>query len=111
MIGNPPYSISSQNKGKWIHTLLDCYKKNLNERKLNLDDDYIKFIRLGQHYVEKNGSGILAYISNNSFIDGITHRQMRLTLMQVFDEIYILDLHGNSRKQVKTKMSLTLCKV
>ncbi len=99
MIGNPPYSISSQNKGEWIQGLLDCYKKNLNERKLNLDDDYIKFIRLGQHYVEKNGSGILAYISNNSFIDGITHRQMRLTLMQVFDEIYILDLHGNSRKQ------------
>ena len=99
MIGNPPYSVSSQNKGEWIQGLIDCYKKNLNERKLNLDDDYIKFIRLGQHYVEKNGSGILAYISNNSFIDGITHRQMRLTLMQVFDEIYILDLHGNSRKQ------------
>ena len=99
MIGNPPYSVSSQNKGEWIQELIDCYKKNLNERKLNLDDDYIKFIRLGQHYVEKNGSGILAYISNNSFIDGITHRQMRLTLMQVFDEIYILDLHGNSRKQ------------
>lgn len=79
--------------------LLDAYKKNLNERKINIDDDYIKFIRLGQHYVEKNGSGILAYISNNSFIDGITHRQMRLTLMQVFDEIFILDLHGNSRKQ------------
>ena len=99
MIGNPPYSVSSQNKGEWIQGLLDSYKKNLNERKLNLDDDYIKFIRLGQHYVEKNGSGILAYISNNSFIDGITHRQMRLSLMQVFDEIYILDLHGNSRKQ------------
>ena len=99
MIGNPPYSVSSQNNGKWIVGSLDVYKKNLNERKINLDDDYIKFIRLGQHYVEKNGSGILAYISNNSFIDGITHRQMRLTLMQVFDEIYILDLHGNSRKQ------------
>ncbi len=99
MIGNPPYSISSQNNGKWITNLIADYKKGLNERKLNLDDDYIKFIRLGQQYVEKNGSGILAYISNNSFIDGITHRQMRLTLMQVFDEIYILDLHGNSRKQ------------
>ena len=99
MIGNPPYSISSQNNGKWIMGLLDAYKKNLNERKINIDDDYIKFIRLGQHYVEKNGSGILAYISNNSFIDGITHRQMRLNLMQVFDEIFILDLHGNSRKQ------------
>lgn len=99
MIGNPPYSVSSQNKGKWVNRLLENYKINLNERKLNLDDDYIKFIRLGQHYVEKNGEGVLAYISNNSFIDGITHRQMRFTLMQAFDEIYILNLHGNSRKQ------------
>ena len=99
MIGNPPYSISSQNNGKWITNLIADYKKDLNERKINIDDDYVKFIRLGQHYVEKNGSGILAYISNNSFIDGITHRQMRKSLMQAFDKIYVLDLHGNSRKQ------------
>ena len=99
MIGNPPYSISSQNKGEWISTLVADYKKGLNERKINIEDDYIKFIRLGQYYVEKNSSGILAYISNNSFIDGITHRQMRHSLMEAFDDIYILDLHGNTRKQ------------
>ena len=99
MIGNPPYSVSSQNKGEWISTLVTDYKKGLNERKINIEDDYIKFIRLGQYYVEKNGSGILAYISNNSFIDGITHRQMRRSLMDAFDDIYILDLHGNTRKQ------------
>ena len=100
MIGNPPYSVSSQNNGKWITNLISDYKKNLNERNIQpLSDDYIKFIRLGQFYVEKNGSGILAYISNNSFIDGVIHRQMRQTLMQIFDDIYILDLHGNSRKQ------------
>ena len=99
MIGNPPYSISSQNNGEWITNLIADYKKNLNERKLNLDDDYIKFIRLGQNYIEKNGSGVLAFITNNSFIDGITHRQMRRTLMDVYDKIYILDLHGNSRKK------------
>ncbi len=99
MIGNPPYSISSQNKGEWISTLVTDYKIGLNERKINIEDDYIKFIRLGQYFVEKNGSGILAYISNNSFIDGITHRQMRRSLMDAFDDIYILDLHGNTRKQ------------
>lgn len=99
MIGNPPYSVSSQNKGEWISTLVSDYKKGLNERKINIEDDYIKFIRLGQFYVEKNGSGVLAYISNNSFIDGITHRQMRKSLMSAFDDIYILDLHGNTRKQ------------
>ena len=98
MIGNPPYSVSSSNKGAWIQTLLEDYKKNLNEKKINLDDDYIKFIRLGHYYVEKNGEGILAYISNNSFIDGITHRQIRKMLMESFDEIYIFDLHGSQKK-------------
>ncbi|VAV85975.1 adenine specific DNA methyltransferase, partial [hydrothermal vent metagenome] len=71
VIGNPPYAVSSTNKGDWIQNLLTDYKKNLNERKINLDDDYIKFIRYGQHFIDKNGEGILAYISNNSFIDGI----------------------------------------
>ena len=100
MIGNPPYSVSSQNKGEWINKLLDDYKKDLNERNIQpLSDDYIKFMRLGQYYVEKNSSGILAYISNNGFIDGVIHRQIRKELMRAFDKIYILDLHGNSRKK------------
>ena len=100
MIGNPPYSVSSSNKSAWIQELSETYKKNLNERNIQpLSDDYIKFIRLGHYYVEKNGEGILAYISNNSFIDGIIHRQMRKALMETFDEIFILDLHGNYRKQ------------
>ena len=100
MIGNPPYSVSSSNKSAWIQELSETYKKNLNERNIQpLSDDYIKFIRLGHYYVEKNGEGILAYISNNSFIDGIIHRQMRKALMETFDEIYILDLHGDTRKK------------
>ena len=99
VIGNPPYSVSSTNKGEWIQNLIEDYKRNLNERKINLDDDYIKFIRYGQHYIDKNGSGVLAYISNNSFIDGITHRQMRKHLLETFDKIYILDLHGNAKKK------------
>ena len=100
MIGNPPYSVSSSNKSAWIQELSETYKKNLNEKNIQpLSDDYIKFIRLGHYYVEKNGEGILAYISNNSFIDGIIHRQMRKALMETFDEIYILDLHGNTRKK------------
>ncbi len=94
VIGNPPYAVSSTNKGDWIQNLIKDYKKDLNEHKINLDDDYIKFIRYGQHFIDKNGSGVLAYISNNSFIDGITHCQMRKNLMESFDKIYILDLHG-----------------
>ena len=99
VIGNPPYSIATTNKGQWIQNLITTYKKDLNERKINLDDDYIKFIRYGQHFIDKNGSGVLAYISNNSFLDGITHRQMRKSLMESFDKIYILDLHGSAKKK------------
>ncbi len=99
VMGNPPYSVSSSNKSDWIQTLLKEYKKDLNERKINLDDDYIKFIRFGQHFIDKNSEGVLAYISNNSFIDGITHRQMRKSLLESFDEIYVLNLHGNAKKK------------
>jgi len=102
VIGNPPYSVSSQNKGKWIQNLIKEYKKDLNEKKLNLDDDYIKFIRFAEYFVEKNSSGIVAMITNNSFIDGITHRQMRKHLLETFNNIYILDLHGSSKKKEKT---------
>ena len=103
MLGNPPYSVSSSNKSKWITDLLEIYKKDLNERNIQpLSDDYIKFIRLGQYFIERTGEGILAYISNNSFIDGLIHRQMRRELMRCFDDIYILDLHGNNRKKETT---------
>lgn len=100
VLGNPPYSVSSSNKGEWIQKLMEDYKKDLNERNIQpLSDDYLKFIRYGQHFIEKNGEGILAYISNNTFIDGVIHRQVRKHLLETFDKIYILDLHGNAKKK------------
>ncbi len=99
VMGNPPYSVSSSNKSEWIQNLIADYKVGLNERKINLDDDYIKFIRFAEHLIEKNGSGIVGMITNNSYIDGITHRQMRKHLLETFDTIYVLDLHGNSKKK------------
>lgn len=101
VLGNPPYSVSSANKGESIRNLIKVYKENLNERKINLDDDYIKFIRFAENQIEKTGFGIVAMITNNSFLDGVTHRQMRKHLMETFDEIYVLDLHGNSKKKEK----------
>lgn len=101
VMGNPPYSVSSSNKGKWIQDLIKDYKVGLNERKINLDDDYIKFIRYAEHFIEKNKTGVVAMITNNSFLDGVTHRQMRKHLLETFDEIYILDLHGNAKKKEK----------
>ena len=100
IIGNPPYAISSTNKGAWIENLISDYKKDLKEKSYNsLSDDYVKFIRYGQHYIQKNSEGVLAYISNNSFIDGLIHRQMRRNLLETFDSIYVLDLHGDSKKK------------
>jgi len=102
VLGNPPYSnFGMMNKGGWIRSLLEDYKRNLNEKKINLDDDYIKFLRFGQWRIEKSGEGILAFITNNSYIDGITHRRMRQSLMETFTDIYILNLHGSSKKEEK----------
>ncbi|HQG57958.1 MAG TPA: N-6 DNA methylase [Candidatus Dojkabacteria bacterium] len=102
VVGNPPYSVSSTNKGDWITKQLNVYKQDLNERNIQpLSDDYIKFIRYAEHFIEKNKSGIVAMITNNSFIDGLIHRQMRKHLLETFDDIYILDLHGNSKKKEK----------
>ncbi len=100
VIGNPPYSVSSSNKSNWIENLMVDYKKDLNEKNINpLSDDYLKFFRHAQYYISKNGEGILAFISNNSFIDGIIHKQVRKSLLESFDKIYILDLHGSTNKQ------------
>jgi len=102
VIGNPPYSVSSANKGKWIIELIKDYKNNLNEKNIQpLSDDYIKFIRFAEHFIEKNKTGIVAMITNNSFIDGVIHRQMRKHLLETFDKIYIINLHGNSNKKEK----------
>jgi hypothetical protein len=96
--GNPPYSNFSRNNKKWIKELIESYKEGLDEKKLNLDDDYIKFLRYAQWKIEQTGKGIIGVITNNSYLEGITHREMRHKLLQTFDKIYILNLHGNSNK-------------
>ena len=103
VIGNPPYSGISSNNGKWISDLIEDYKyidgEHFNERKHWLNDDYVKFMRFGQHFIDKNGSGILAFINPHGFLDNPTFRGMRWHLMQSFDKIYTIDLHGNSKKK------------
>ncbi len=97
--GNPPYSNSSTNRSPFIINLLNDYKIGLNEQKINLDDDYIKFIRFAHNKIEKTGKGIVAVITNNSYLDGVTHRRMREKLQEDFDKIYVVNLHGNSLKK------------
>ena len=99
VIGNPPYSNFGQfNKNPFILGLLEEYKRGLNERKLNLDDDFIKFVRFSQHLLDKTGVGVLGMITNNVFIDGITHRRMRESLLESFSTLRVLDLHGSAKK-------------
>jgi hypothetical protein len=107
VMGNPPYNISSFNKGTWVEELLVDYKKELDEQNLNsLSDDYVKFLRYAQFLIDKNRVGIIAMITNNSFIDGITQRLMRKSLLNSFDKIYIYDLHGSLKRREKTAEGL-----
>lgn len=99
VLGNPPYSVSSQNKGPWITDLLKDYKVGLNEKKLNLDDDFIKFLRFAQWRIERTGAGVVGFVTNNAYLDGPTHRRMRSEILSAFDSVRVLDLHGSSRKR------------
>jgi len=106
VLGNPPYSGISENKGKWITGLIEDYKyvdgKHFGEKKHWLQDDYVKFIRFGQWKIDRTGEGILGFITNHSYLDNPTFRGMRQSLMNSFDEIYVLNLHGNSLKKEKS---------
>ena len=115
ILGNPPYSGHSANKGKWIRELLHGKDGEsatgsyfhmegvpLGERTSKwLNDDYVKFIRFAQWRIEQTGEGILGFITNHSYLDNPTFRGMRRSLLETFDDIYILDLHGNALKREK----------
>lgn len=106
VLGNPPYSGESANKGDYIMNLMDAYKKEpggkqkLQERNSKwINDDYVKFLRLSQHLVEKNEEGVVAFINPHGFLDNPTFRGMRWHLLKTFDKIYTIDLHGNAKKK------------
>lgn len=114
VLGNPPYSGHSANRsweikdGKKVrnfigHLLQDYYQVDgqpLGERNPKwLQDDYVKFLRFGQWRIERTGAGVLAFITNHGYLDNPTFRGMRQQLMNEFTEIYVLDLHGSSKKK------------
>jgi predicted helicase len=106
VIGNPPYSGISHNMGDWITRLIEDYKYvngvHFGERKHWLHDDYVKFIRLSESLIEKNGEGVLGFITNHGYLDNPTFRGMRWHLLNTFDQIHVLDLHGNAKKKEVT---------
>lgn len=106
IIGNPPYSGESANKGEWIMNLMEDYKKEPGgKEKLKeanskfINGDEYKFIRYGQHFIEKNGSGVLAFINPHGFLKNPTFRGMRWNLLKTYDKIYTIDLHGNAKEK------------
>ncbi|MFA5803905.1 MAG: type ISP restriction/modification enzyme [Melioribacteraceae bacterium] len=106
VLGNPPYSGHSSNTGEWISDIIKEYYqvdgKPLGEKNPKwLQDDYVKFIRFSQWKIDQAGEGVLGFITNHSYLDNPTFRGMRQSLMNSFDEIYILDLHGNSLRKEK----------
>ena len=107
VIGNPPYSGHSANSGRWITDLNADYKRGIPEltrpgQAKWLSDDYVKFIRFAQWRIERTGEGVLGFVTNHSYLDNPTFRGMRQSLMATFDEIRLLDLHGNSKKGERT---------
>lgn len=111
IMGNPPYSGASENNNDWTEKLLKTdldgaqsyYTVDgmpLNEKNPKwLQDDYVKFLRFAQWKIHKAGKGIVGMITNHGYLDNPTFRGMRQSLMRTFDEIYVLDLHGNSLKK------------
>ncbi len=105
VLGNPPYSGVSANNTENAIKLADKYKiepggnQKLQERKHWLNDDYVKFISFAENQIAKTQEGIVAFVTNHGYIDNPTFRGMRWHLLKTFDEIYIVDLHGNSIKK------------
>ncbi len=100
--GNPPYNSRSRNNKDWIVGQIKQYKP-IDEKNIQpLNDDYIKFIRYAHWKINQTGSGIIAIITNNSFLNGLIHRKMRGELLRDFSKIYILNLHGHSRYGERT---------
>ena len=105
VLGNPPYSGHSVNKGDWIEELMAEYKQSAELKKPAqakwLSDDYVKFIRFAQWRIEQTGHGVLGFVTNHGYLDNPTFMDMRRSLLRSFDEIYLLDLHGNSKKKAQ----------
>ncbi len=108
ILGNPPYSGHSSNTGTWISKKIKSYYevdgKPLGEKNPKwLQDDYVKFFRFAQWKINQAGEGLLGLITNHSYLDNPTFRGMRQSLIENFDELYLLDLHGNSLKKERCR--------
>ncbi|GAA7939015.1 DNA methyltransferase [Helicobacter pylori] len=92
----------SKNALKDLKKLHSKYKLQKEKNPKWLLDDYVKFMRFAQNKIKSLGHGLFGFISNNAFLDNPTFRGLRRSLLECYDELYILNLHGNARKKEKT---------
>jgi len=119
ILGNPPWSGNSANRseridglpkdsytaadGRRIDGYYDVEGMPLKERNPKwLQDDYVKFLRFAQWKIDQAGQGIVAFVTSHSYLDNPTFRGLRRSLLESFDEIYCLDLHGSRKKQERS---------
>lgn len=109
VIGNPPYSKITTNLSDYMKSLSERYRfidgKKIYERgalafEINLNDDYVKFIGFAQKIIEREGEGVIGFITNNKFLDNPTMRGMRHDLISGFSDIFIINLHGSADKSL-----------
>ncbi|PQO41629.1 type ISP restriction/modification enzyme [Blastopirellula marina] len=114
IVGNPPYAATSANRGTWIKSLMtgggepsrnyyEVAGEPLREKKLWLHDDYVQFFRLAQWHLDRSGLGVLAFLTNHGYLDNPTFRGMRWELLRGFDQLQLIDLHGNVKKREKSE--------
>jgi predicted helicase len=115
VLGNPPFSGRSANTGGWIRDLLRGYVlpdgridegyftvdgRPMGERNCKwLQDDYVKFLRLAQWMIDRNGEGVVGFVVNHNCLEAPTFSGLRQSLLRTFDQVYALDLHGNQRRR------------
>lgn len=132
VMGNPPYNEKSVNTGEWITNLMNDYKQEPGQERIlvnrnkktgkciykntlkainskGINNDYCKFIRLGQNFVEKTQEGVLAYITANTYLDSRLFRGMRYNLLKTFDRIHIINLHGSTMRKESNEQTNDQC--
>ncbi|HMF34435.1 MAG TPA: hypothetical protein VKK79_23635, partial [Candidatus Lokiarchaeia archaeon] len=109
ILGNPPYNVSTQNRSPWITNLIETYKEDLQRPGFkpitglkNIQNDYVKFIRFAQWRIERTGYGVVGFVTQNYFLDGLVFRGMRSALRHAFNEIYVVNLHGDMYRGIKS---------
>ena len=98
VLGNPPYSQKRERAKSKDSPVMERYRQDVRAERRSgpLSNDYVRFLAFAHERIEKTGYGIVAMITSNSYLDGLVHKGMRRAFLESFDEVFVLNLHGNS---------------